>query len=389
MSASLAHSPRPLTIGTPASSVLGMLLTVLAALSQRLRMRRDLHDLLSLDDAALHDIGLSRGGIEHAVRHGLARPRPARPPPAAPAPEQACLRRRGPSGGEPRPGYTPDLRSTEPARLESARRAESEPKFKANRSRPPEDSMRRGQAIVRGAASSRMTAWNCGPLKHVPDAGVSWPQVDSACGEFRDSQPLRMPLSAAEEELWRLVQRYTGRVGYRRAVKDEGLKACPPVIDCSGWVGFLLRRAMQVANAAAGRTVVALDDIAALQGWSEKIITEIERRTGFVITGAALRGRELPRCATVGLRLGTPAGLANHPRPRGITHIAQVVRRPEDDAPFVSEAIGSGLPPGIRLLPLADWFAAMEQRVPPDGFWAVDPFQLGAPNTQRGRSLDD
>jgi uncharacterized protein YjiS (DUF1127 family) len=70
MSASLAHSPRPLTIGTPASSVLGMLLTVLAALSQRLRMRRDLHDLLSLDDAALHDIGLSRGGIEHAVRHG-------------------------------------------------------------------------------------------------------------------------------------------------------------------------------------------------------------------------------------------------------------------------------------------------------------------------------
>jgi len=63
-----------------------------------------------------------------------------------------------------------------------------------------------------------------------------------------------------------------------------------------------------------------------------------------------------------------------------------VVRRPEDDAPFVSEAIGSGLPPGIRLLPLADWLAAMEQRVPPDGFWAVDPFQLGA---QRGRSLDD
>lgn len=70
MSASLAHSPRPLAIGTPASSALGMLLKALAALSQRLRIRRDLRDLLSLDDAALHDIGLSRGAIEHAVRHG-------------------------------------------------------------------------------------------------------------------------------------------------------------------------------------------------------------------------------------------------------------------------------------------------------------------------------
>src|SRR5215218_3569550 len=187
-----------------------------------------------------------------------------------------------------------------------------------------------------------------------------------------------MPLSAAEEEMWRLVQRYTGRVGYGRAVKDEGLEACPPVIDCSGWVGFLLRRAMQVANAAAGRTVVALDDVAALQGWSEKIITEIERRTGFVISGAALRGRELPRCATVGLKLGEPAGMANHPRPRGITHIAQVIRRPEDDAPFVSESIGSAVSPGIRLMPLMDWLALMQPRVRADEFWIVDPFRLAA-----------
>ena len=35
-----------------------------------IRMRRDLAMLQSLDDAMLHDIGLSRGEVEHVVRHG-------------------------------------------------------------------------------------------------------------------------------------------------------------------------------------------------------------------------------------------------------------------------------------------------------------------------------
>ena len=90
--------PRPLTpsapIGRPPRARSGMLLKALTEpCSQRLRIRQDLRDLLSLDDAALHDIGLSRGGIEHAGRLGVARPRPARPSLPHPAwPSDVCFR---------------------------------------------------------------------------------------------------------------------------------------------------------------------------------------------------------------------------------------------------------------------------------------------------------
>jgi hypothetical protein len=54
-----------------------------------------------------------------------------------------------------------------------------------------------------------------------------------------------MTFEAGEAAMWRLVQRYTGRVGYRRGVKSEGLLANPPVIDCSGWTALLLTQALQ------------------------------------------------------------------------------------------------------------------------------------------------
>ena len=190
---------------------------------------------------------------------------------------------------------------------------------------------------------------------------------------------------AAETAMWQLVRRYTGRVGYRRTAKDEGLAADPPVIDCSGWVGLLLTKAMQAENEAAGRAVFASNDVAAMRGWSDRIIMEIETRTGFILEGPKVPAGNLPRCATIGLKLGQPAGMADHPRPRGITHVAQVVRRPEDDAPFVSESIGSAVPPGIRLMPLADWLALMRSRIGADEFWAVDPFRLAA-NGERPKS---
>jgi hypothetical protein len=78
------------------------------------------------------------------------------------------------------------------------------------------------------------------------------------------------------------------------------------------------------------------------------------------------------------VKLGEPTGIANHPRARGITHIAQVVRRPEDDAPFVSESIGSAVPPELRLMPLGDWLALMRTRVTADGLWEVDAFRSAA-----------
>jgi hypothetical protein len=186
-----------------------------------------------------------------------------------------------------------------------------------------------------------------------------------------------MTFEAAEATLWQLVQCYTGRVGYRRGVKSEGLSASPPVIDCSGWTALLLSRALQAQNEAAGRTLFAADDIDALHSWSDRIIAEIGQRTGYMLEGTAITADALPRCATIGLKIGKPAWAINHPRLRGITHIVQVVRRPDDDAPFVSESF-DGSVSGIRLTPLAQWLARAQPTIGASEAWAVDPFRLAA-----------
>ncbi|MFM0642037.1 hypothetical protein PQQ63_35720 [Paraburkholderia metrosideri] len=190
-----------------------------------------------------------------------------------------------------------------------------------------------------------------------------------------------MAFEAGEAAMWRLVQRYTGRVGYRRGVKSEGLSANPPVIDCSGWTALLLTEALQAENetairGAATRRVFAVDNIQALHTWSDRIVHEIEHRTGFILQGAGITAPTLPRCATIGLKMGEPPWAVNHPRPRGITHIVQIVRRPEDDAPFVSESFGGSVAPGISLTPLAEWLARSQPHILANEVWVVDAFRM-------------
>ncbi len=72
------------------------------------------------------------------------------------------------------------------------------------------------------------------------------------------------------------------------------------------------------------------------------MIEVIEARTGFILEGDRIDLDSLPRFATIGLRQGGGAWAANHPRPRGITHVVQIVRRPHDDAPFVTDVAGLG-----------------------------------------------
>jgi hypothetical protein len=186
------------------------------------------------------------------------------------------------------------------------------------------------------------------------------------------------PLDAAEAAMWRLAQRYTGKVGYLRGVKAEGLTVNPPVIDCSGWTALLLTEAMAAANTAAGRDMFDATYMAGLNTWSDRIISRIESRTGVILSGMAIDAARLPRYATIGLKMGEPEWANNHPRPRGITHIVQVIRRPDDDAPFVSEAIGVA-PEGIRLTVLADWLVSWRPAIEAGNSWAVDPFVLVKP----------
>jgi hypothetical protein len=180
--------------------------------------------------------------------------------------------------------------------------------------------------------------------------------------------------------MWRLVERYTGCVGYKRGTKSEGLSAESPVIDCSGWVGLLLTHAMQAENKVAERVVFRTDDVDALKAWSDRIIQEIETRTSFLLVGPAISASSLPRCATIGLKLGEPEWARNHPRSRDITHVVQLVRRPDDDAVFVSESFGGSTPPGVSLTPLTDWLGKWRPSLLAGEAWAVDPFRLAATN---------
>lgn len=189
-----------------------------------------------------------------------------------------------------------------------------------------------------------------------------------------------MPFATAEATMWRLAQRYTGRVSYRRGVKAEGLSMTPPVIDCSGWVSVLLTQAMRAENESAGRTIFDEQDLQSLLSWSDRIIHEIEVRTRFILAGQDIEKLALPRFATIGLKMGNPAWANNHPRTRGITHIAQVVRRPTDGSPFVSESFGGSVEPGVSLTPLDEWLTCANARVDASGIWVVDPFLLAAGN---------
>jgi uncharacterized protein YjiS (DUF1127 family) len=59
-----------------------------ALVAREIRIHRDMRVLASLDEAALHDIGLVRGSVEDAVRHGRLKDGVV---PAASDPEPASL----------------------------------------------------------------------------------------------------------------------------------------------------------------------------------------------------------------------------------------------------------------------------------------------------------
>lgn len=113
-----------------------------------------------------------------------------------------------------------------------------------------------------------------------------------------------------------------------------------PRLSAGPRVALLLKAGMAAANREAGSTLFKDADAAAFHTWSDRMIENLERRCGFVLSGEQITVGTLPPYATMGLQQGGGAWAKNHPRPRGITHIVQVVHRPGDRAPFVSEAQG-------------------------------------------------
>ena len=183
-------------------------------------------------------------------------------------------------------------------------------------------------------------------------------------------------LDTANAAMWELVHRYTGKVGYKLGAKADSLNHDPAVIDCSGWTALLLSDAMKAANNV--QAIFSEADLAAVHTNSERMIENLERRSGLILEGDQIEINALPRYATIGLQQGGGTWAANTSRPRGITHIVQVVRRPTDGLPFVSEAAGMFRPPGVRLLSLIDWLEQTESYLRRGTAWAVDPFRFGS-----------
>jgi hypothetical protein len=180
--------------------------------------------------------------------------------------------------------------------------------------------------------------------------------------------------------LWQLVDRYVGKVAYKGAVKADGLALDPPVIDCSGWAALLITSAMKALDDASPGEMFGAAQCAAVCTWSDRMIEVIESRTGCVLEGNEITPDKLPRFALIGLRQGGGAWAANHPRPRGITHVVQIVRDPRDGTVFVTESQGWAKPHGLRLLPLEKWIELSRSWLKAGEAWAVDPF---APTRQR------
>ena len=189
-------------------------------------------------------------------------------------------------------------------------------------------------------------------------------------------------LDAAGTAMWDLVERYTGHVGYAGGVKAEGLEADPKVIDCSGWVALLLCAGMEAVNRRSGQALFSAGDAAAVRTWSDRLIQAIEGWSGFVLEGDAIGLDGIPAFATIGLRQGGGAWANNHPRPRGITHVVQVVARPADGQLFVTEAQGWAQPRGLRLLALAEWLDVTRPYLKRGDAWAVNVF-AARPGSQR------
>lgn len=181
-------------------------------------------------------------------------------------------------------------------------------------------------------------------------------------------------LEAAGSAMWALVDRHTGQVGYGRGIKAAGLDADPPTIDCSGWAALLLTAGMKAANGVVSPHRFSDDDVAFIDTWSDRMIEAVERQTGWVLEGDEIAPGKLPPYATIGLRQGGGAWANNRPRPRGVTHVVQLLQRPSDGAGFVTEAQGWAKPYGLRLIPLADWLEVTRPYLKRGEAWAVDAF---------------
>jgi hypothetical protein len=228
-----------------------------------------------------------------------------------------------------------------------------------------------------------------GPIGgYAPSARVDV-SLSGDCGEMREFN----------ERVWELTTDAVARkVGYELGAHADRLSSNPPVIDCSGWIAYLLQTACRWINAVANETVFAAADLAAMQTYSDAMVRTIRDRTGFMLQDADVTEPALRSGMVIGVNEGPQNWTGTEARPLGISHVLLVIRNPVSDVKYVTQSTTDRLPQsegsiisgprGVCCVQLAAWLAlarkgGLEPGQPAKpGLYAVDALRMADAFTQ-------
>ena len=125
-------------------------------------------------------------------------------------------------------------------------------------------------------------------------------------------------------------------------------------VDCSAWVGFLQKNAMEGINQKLGQIIFSKQEIQALNSTSEDQIINASKQTGILIRGKDVTPDKLKE----GMIIGEDNGATKHDRGRqyGIDHIVMVVKNPTTGELMISQS-HSGNNDGVDLTSIDSYFS--------------------------------
>lgn len=158
---------------------------------------------------------------------------------------------------------------------------------------------------------------------------------------------------------YNLTAKYDAKnVTYGFGVKD----VASGKVDCSGWVGTLIRDSMHEINKEAGREVFAPKDRMGLHDLSmgngaSHLVEKAQKASGILLTGSQVNAANLKEGMIIGEDNGRKSWDAG--RYKGIDHITMVVKDPNSGALMISQSDSSR---GVNIMPLDKYLAGKQAR---------------------------
>lgn len=146
-------------------------------------------------------------------------------------------------------------------------------------------------------------------------------------------------------------------------------------VDCSGWVGTLIRDSMHEINKEAGREVFAAKDRMGLHNLGEgnsagHLVEKAQKASGVLLTGGQVTAANLKEGMIIGEDNGKKGWDAG--RYKGIDHITMVVRDPKSGELMISQSDSSR---GVNLMPVDKYLAG--KNAGGTELFATDPLVKG------------